>query len=200
MKKFIYIYKNKSNKKFVFNKKGDYVVFLNNSTGIYDFVINCENINLNIYGIYMGRKNEKFKITTNQIHKKSNSHSNLFIKGVFTDKSQFNFNGLIRIEKNANKSVAYQKNQNLNFSSDCLIESKPDLEILTDDVFCTHALTTSNFNKKSLYYLNSRTLDQEKSEKLLVKGFTYEIVNRVKNNIDKKTIKNINSQIEKFLL
>jgi Fe-S cluster assembly protein SufD len=200
MKKFIYLYKNKSNKKFVFNKIGDYIVFFNNSTGVYDFIINNENINLNIYGVYMGRKNEKFNITTNQIHKKPNSRSYLFIKGIFDDKAQFNFKGLIRIEKKANKSIAFQKNQNLNLSDNTQIESKPDLEILTDDVYCTHAATTSTLNNKSINYLNSRSINFEKSRKLLTSGFIKEVVNKIEDNLNEKEIKNIYSQIKNFLL
>ena len=200
MKKFIYLYKNKTNKKLIFDKAGDYIVFLNNSDGIYDFVINNENINLNIFGIYMGKKNESFKLSTKQIHKKPNSQSNLFIKGVFNDKSYFKFKGLIRVEKDAKKTNAFQKNQNLNLSDNAVVEAKPDLEILTDDVFCTHAATTSNLNKESINYLNSRSLDFEKSKKLLVYGFINEVVDKIKNDFDKKTLTNINSQIKNFLL
>ena len=200
MKKFIYLYKNKNNKKFVFDKPGNYTVFLNNSQGKYDFFINEENVNLNIFGIYLGKNNLKYKVETNQIHKKPNSKSNLLFKGVFNDKSAFNFRGLIRIEKTAMKSIAYQKNQNLNLSDDPVIKTQPNLEILSNDVICTHAITTSYLNKKNLYYLNTRSIKKNEAKKLLIKGFLNEVINKIGNVLDHDSYKKIKTQINKFLL
>ena len=98
------------------------------------------------------------------------------------------------------KSIAYQKNQNLNLSDDTVIKTQPNLEILSNDVICTHATTTSYLNKKNLYYLNTRSIKKNEVKKLLIKGFLNEVVNTKGNVLDENLYKKIRTQINKFLL
>lgn len=170
--------KNKE-KKLIFGKPGDYVVFFENISGSLIFDIVTPGVRLNIYGLIVGRKYEEFKINTFQNHRASNSTSNLLIKGVFYDSSKFYYRGLIRIEKQAQKSHAYQKNQNLIMSDRAYVDSRPFLEILANDVFCTHGSTTGRLNKEEIYYLNSRGISESRAEKLLIEGFIGEIRNKV---------------------
>ncbi len=167
-------------KKLVFDKPGDYLVYFKNLSGTIIFNIVSSNINLNIYGLYIGKKNHQFKIKTVQNHKVGDSTSNLLIKGVFYHSSQFYYQGLIRIEKGAQKSHAYQKNQNLILSEKVFVDSKPELEILANDVFCTHGSTTGRLNKEQIFYLKTRGLTEKKAEKLLVDGFIREVIEVIK--------------------
>lgn len=162
-------------KKLTFNKPGEYAIFFENISGNLIFDITTSGVNLNIYGLYIGKKENEFKIKTFQNHLAPNSTSNLLIKGVFYDSSKFYYQGLIRIEKNAQRSHAYQKNQNLMMSKDCFIDSKPYLEILANDVFCTHGSTTGRLDYEQMFYTKSRGLDEKKAEELLVEGFINEI-------------------------
>ncbi|MBI5127662.1 SufD family Fe-S cluster assembly protein [Candidatus Roizmanbacteria bacterium] len=171
---------NTKEKKLVFDKPGDYDVFFENISGDLIFDIKSSGVNLNIYGLYVGKKDEEFKVNTVQNHQAPSSTSNLLIKGVFYDYSKFYYRGLIRIEKEAQKSHAYQKNQNLTLSDNCFIDSKPYLEILANDVFCTHGSTTGRLNSEQLFYTETRGLDYQQSEKLLVEGFIDEIRNKIK--------------------
>lgn len=166
-------------KKMVFDKPGDYLVFFQNLSGDLIFDIKSSGINLKIFGLYIGRKNQVFKINTFQNHYKPSSTSNLLIKGVFYDQSRFYYQGLIRIEKDAQKSHAYQKNQNLLLSDKAFVFSEPKLEILANDVFCTHGSTTGRLNQEQIFYLQSRGLIKKQAEKLLVDGF----INDVKENL-----------------
>lgn len=169
MKK-IHINKN-GNRKLLFSKSDIYVVVLDNVSGEFKFEITAENVDLKIFGIYKGIKNNVYSIKTIQHHKAPNSRSDLLIKGVFDDESTFNYHGLVRIDKNCNGSHAYQKNQNLLLSSRAKVTSEPDLEILSPDVFCTHGSTTGGVNKDSIYYMQSRGISQVEAKKAYVTGF-----------------------------
>ncbi len=178
MKNFTYL--NKIDKKtLVFNKPGDYAVFLHNLSGEYNFKIESSGVNLDILGLYMGKKSDNFELKTNQYHIAPNSTSNLLIKGVFDDSSKFIYQGLIKIEKDGQKSHAYQKNKNLILSEKVYVDSRPFLEILADDVFCTHGSTTGKINEESLFYLKSRGLQQKTAEKLYIEGFIQEILDKI---------------------
>ena len=78
-------------------------------SGDFDFEIKSSGVDLNIYGLFVGKKTDYFQLKTNQYHIAPNSTSNLLIKGVFDDKSKFIYQGLIKIEKSGQKSHAYQK-------------------------------------------------------------------------------------------
>ncbi len=164
----------------VFNKSGKYIIFFKNLSGDFVFDIRERNVEVEIYGLYIGQKTDKFTVHTKQYHRAPGSTSNLFIKGVFYGESKFIYEGLIRIEKKAQKSHAYQKNQNLIMSEKCFVDSRPFLEILANDVFCTHGSTTGGLNSDQLYYLETRSLDSKMAEKLLIEGFIQEIPAKIK--------------------
>src|SRR3989344_3004419 len=163
-----------------FDKPGDYTVFFQNLSGEFDFKIKSSGVNLDILGLFVGKKSDNFELKTNQYHISPGSTSNLLIKGVFNDQSKFIYQGLIKIEKSGQKSHAYQKNKNLILSEKVYVDSRPFLEILANDVFCTHGSTTGKINDESLFYLKSRGLNQITAEKLYVNGFIQEIIDKIK--------------------
>jgi Fe-S cluster assembly protein SufD len=173
-------------KKLVFDTPGNYLVYFENISGNLIFDIATSGVNLNIYGLYIGKKSDEFKIYTVQHHQAPSSTSNLLIKGVFHDSAKFFYRGLIRIEKAGQKSHAYQKNQNLLLSKDCFVDSRPNLEILANDVFCTHGSTTGRPDKEVMYYMTTRGLNKKQAEKLLVKGFINEVKEMIKNTNKKR--------------
>lgn len=162
-----------------FNKKGLFVVFFHNISGEYRFEIEISGVKLYILGLFIGKSSEEYKIETIQHHKAPDSYSDLFIKGVFDDQSKFYYQGLIRIEADGQQSHAYQKNQNLILSKRAFIESNPFLEILANDVFCTHGSTTGKLNKEEIFYAKSRGLNQNQAEKLLIEGFANEVIDKL---------------------
>lgn len=169
--------------KLIFDKFGEYIVFMHNISGDFTFEINARNVELYIYGLYIGKTQDEFSVHTIQRHNAPSSTSNLFIKGVFYDYSKFHYQGLIRIEKEAQKSHAYQKNQNIMVSPYAFIESKPYLEILANDVFCTHGSTTGRLDKEQLFYAEARGLNEDKAKELLVDGFVNEITLKIKEKV-----------------
>ena len=86
------------------------------------------------------------------------------------------FNGKIVVRKEAQKTDARQSNRNLMLSRDAEIDTKPQLEILADDVRCSHGATIAQLDEDELFYLRSRGLDRTRARKLLVHGFAGEVL------------------------
>lgn len=168
----IYINLNTSKRStIVLRRPGTYVAFVENMSGTFVFELRASNIDLNIFGLYHGTKDSSYRVHTVQHHFAPRSKSNLLIRGVFDDESQFHYTGLVKLEKKAQQSHAYQKNQNLVLSSQARVESEPFLEIEANDVFCTHGSTTGGINNDEMYYLTSRGIPEADAKKLIVQGF-----------------------------
>lgn len=159
----------------ILDKPGEYRAYMANQSGEYIFEIRASGVDLMIYGMFEGHNDQSYKVHTVQHHIAPQATSNLLIKGVFRDASQFHYTGLVKIEKGAQQSHAYQKNQNIVLSSDVYVESEPFLEIEANDVFCTHGSTTGRLNAESLYYMKSRGMDGRAAEELLIEGFLREV-------------------------
>lgn len=158
---------------------GKHIFFLHNFSGELNIEVEAKLAEVYIFGIYIGRGADNFKVNTIQNHKVGENVSDLLIKGVFFDESKFIYQGLIRIEKKAQKSNAYQKNQNLIMSPNVFVDSRPFLEILANDVRCTHGSTTGKLDAEQIYYLQSRGLAFASAEKVLIKGFIEDVFNKI---------------------
>jgi Fe-S cluster assembly protein SufD len=86
-------------------------------------------------------------------HSKPNCNSNQLYKGIIGGKAHGVFNGKIMVERDAQKTNAYQSNKNILLSNDAVVNAKPQLEIFADDVKCTHGATTGQMDDESLFYL-----------------------------------------------
>lgn len=147
-----------------------------------------KNSSVKILGIIIGKDKQVINLHTFQDHVVGESVSDLFIKSVLFDSAKFNYEGLIRIEKDAQKSNAYQKNQNLLLSKSSWANSQPKLEILANDVRCTHGATVGQINSEQLYYLKTRGLSEAAAKKILVEGFIRDVVGRIEDEDIKREI------------
>jgi Fe-S cluster assembly protein SufD len=163
------------NKSVTLSERGEYIAVMKNISGDFQFVLDAEGIDLKIFGIFSGKNADDYRVRTLQHHTAPNSQSNLLIKGVFQDESKFHYQGLIKIEKSGQNTKAYQKNQNLVLSSGVFVESEPFLEILANEVFCTHGSTTGTINEEDLYYIMTRGIQREAAQALIVEGFLGEV-------------------------
>lgn len=197
MVEFIEIKKNENY--YSIKKKGKYIFFLFNVSGNLVFSIESENCHVYIFGIFLGKNKDSFSLKTIQHHKVQKSLSNLLIKGVFFENSRFSYEGLIRIEKEAQKSVAYQKNQNLILSENCYVESCPFLEILANDVYCTHGSTTSRLPEDGIYYLNCRGFSEKEASEILVEGFLGDVFEKMTEFLPKEKVSFISQKIYRKL-
>ncbi|HKZ98379.1 MAG TPA: Fe-S cluster assembly protein SufD [Thermoplasmata archaeon] len=101
-------------------------------------------------------------------------------KGILNDRSRGVFNGNIVVRPGAQKTVARQTNKNLLVSKDAFVDSTPGLEILADDVKCSHASTIGQLDEAAIFYLRTRGIDEEASRHILTYAFIADVVNQVK--------------------
>lgn len=113
-------------------------------------------------------------------HLAPNCISNQFFKGVLKDQSKTTFAGKIYVEPIAQQTHSYQLNKNLLLSDDAVAISKPDLEILADDVKASHGATVTELNEEEIFYLNSRGVKTKAAKQLLTRGFCREIIDGFK--------------------
>ncbi len=182
---------------FFIEKPETYVFFLFNLSGNLKIELDVKDCKVYVFGVFIGKGKENFELKTIQHHRIGNNFSELLIKGVFFDESRFLYEGLIRIDKGADKAHAYQKNQNLSLSPKCFVESRPFLEILANDVYCTHGSTTGKLSEEQIYYLETRGFSRKKAKFLLIQGFIGEVFDMVSEIIEVDKVNFLRKEILK---
>ncbi len=127
----------------------------------------------------MPKSHTDIVIRTYQTHECPHTKSNLLVRSVIPEGSTVTFEGTIRIEKNAKLSDAYQKNETMLLGETSRIHTSPILEILNNDVKCTHGATVKPISETELLYLRSRGIPRPQARKMIVRGFIDGII---KNN------------------
>jgi Fe-S cluster assembly protein SufD len=113
---------------------------------------------------------------TLQEHAAPRTTSDLLFKGAVQDTAKSVYTGLIKIHKNAKGSAAFQTNRNLTLSHGAWAESVPNLDIETNDVKCSHASTVGPIDEDQLFYLESRGVNPDVAQRLVVLGFFDEVL------------------------
>jgi len=134
-------------------------------------------------GIYFG---EESQIHDNRVfvnHLGKNTSSNMITKGVLGDQSSSIFTGTIHIAEGAEKTESHQENRNILLSEEATAQSVPNLEILCDDVICSHGSSVGPIEENIYHYVMSRGIKKIDADKLLIKGFFNEVINNSKWDI-----------------
>jgi len=139
-----------------------------------------ENIECNFDGLYIGKNDQHFDNHTFIDHAKPNCNSNELYKGILDDSSHGVFSGKILVDKDAQKTNAYQSNKTILLSEDASIDTKPQLEIYADDVKCSHGATVGHLDETALFYILSRGIPEEKAKSMLITAFAEDVVSKVK--------------------
>jgi Fe-S cluster assembly protein SufD len=142
--------------------------------------LNGEHIECTLNGLYLGNGDRVIDNHTAIDHAKPNCNSHEVYKGILTDRSRGVFNGKIFVRLDAQKTDAKQTNKTLLLSPDARIDTKPQLEILADDVKCTHGATVGQLDPNQVFYLRSRGLSESEARNLLTYAFAGDIVQRIK--------------------
>ena len=152
---------------------------------------NDEFIETTIKGITIIGDNQHVDHNTLIQHNKPNCNSHQDYKGIYDNKSTGVFNGQIVVNKQAQKTNAFQSNNNILLSNKATINAKPQLEIYADDVKCSHGCTVGQLDKNALFYLKSRGIPEKEATALLMYGFANNILKSVKIPEIKTRITNI---------
>jgi Fe-S cluster assembly protein SufD len=132
-----------------------------------------------LLAVAVAKHQQEFDARTLQDHVSPHTASDLLYKNALDDRARTIFGGLIRVEPHAHFTDAYQKVRNLLLSDDAEANSMPGLEILADNVRCTHGATSGQIEEDQLFYLRSRGISTKVAQRLLVTGFLDEVIERL---------------------
>jgi Fe-S cluster assembly protein SufD len=132
-----------------------------------------------VTGAYFADGTQHLDYDTYQLHAAPDTESDFAFKGALRDSARTVWRGMIRVEEGAQKTNAYQENRNLLLSKKASANSIPGLEILANDVRCTHGATLSPVDREQLFYLMARGLPRAEAERLIVRGFFQDVLDRV---------------------
>jgi len=140
---------------------------------------NCET---HMHGLYIAGDSQLLDNHTAVYHSQPHCNSNQLYKGILGGKAHGVFNGKILVEKDAQKTNAYQSNKNILLSNDAVINAKPQLEIFADDVKCTHGATTGQMDDDALFYLRARGINENNAKALLNLAFSDDVLNKISDD------------------
>jgi Fe-S cluster assembly protein SufD len=153
--------------------------------------VNAEGCETNLNGIYLGINKNHIDNHTVVDHLKPNCNSNEVYKGILGDNSVGVFNGKVYVRPDAQKTNAFQQNNNILITDDAVINSKPELEIYADDVKCSHGSTTGQLDDEAIFYLRARGISKKSAINLMISAFIKDALSKIsieplKNYIDSK--------------
>ncbi len=132
-----------------------------------------------VHGFMFGDQRQHFDLHTLQKHLAEQTTSDLFIKCALKDRARSVYQGMIQVARGAQRTDAYQANRNLLLSDTARADSIPGLEILANDVRCTHGATVGTVDEEQMYYLMTRGLPRGDAQRLVVEGFFAPVLDRI---------------------
>lgn len=133
----------------------------------------------NMFGIFLLNGKTHVDNHTNVDHTIPHAESHELYKGILADQSRGVFNGKIFVRQDAQKTNAFQQNNNILLSEDAIINTKPQLEIWADDVKCSHGCTVGQLDEEALFYLQARGIDKLQAKGLLLYAFAGEVLEKI---------------------
>lgn len=153
--------------------------------------IHGEGCETNLNGVYLGKNKNHIDNHTIVDHLKPNCNSNEVYKGILDNQSVGVFNGKVFVRPDAQKTNAYQQNNNILLTDDAVINSKPELEIYANDVKCSHGSTTGQLDEEAIFYLQARGVGRKSAVNMMITAFAKDALDKVsiealKNYVDTK--------------
>ena len=136
-------------------------------------------VNLEIYGLYLSPHSEQVKFNFTVRHLVGGSHSSQIFRGIVGGSARAEFDGLVYVAKDAQKTEAFQENHSILLSEGAVAESHPQLEIYADDVKCSHGATTGYLNPDELFYLRSRGIPEAEARKMQMISFISPVISHL---------------------
>jgi Fe-S cluster assembly protein SufD len=142
-------------------------------------------------GLYLVESTQLFDAHTLIDHAKPHCNSHEHYKGILMDSSRGVFNGKVIVRKDAQKTNAFQENNNIILSNNALVNTKPQLEIFADDVKCSHGATIGQLDNDAMFYLKSRGIGDDNAKAILIHAFASDVVRYIKINAVREYIETI---------
>ena len=144
------------------------------------FLLDGENAEAHMYGMAFMDRKQHVDNFTQVIHAVPHCESNQLYKNVLDEQSSGAFSGRIHVVRDAQKTNAFQRNNNLLLTDEATMQTKPQLIIDADDVKCSHGATVGQIDEEALFYLRARGIDEDKARLMMMNAFTHEVVNEIK--------------------
>ncbi len=142
--------------------------------------LNGEGAHADILGVYLADKNQHIDNQVFVDHAMPHCTSNELFKGILDDYARAVFNGHILVRKDAQKTVAFQRNANIILTDKAMINTKPFLEIYADDVKCSHGATVGQLDDNALFYIRQRGISEDNARMLLMYAFAADVTKEIK--------------------
>lgn len=161
-----------------------YVLQKGSQTSIVQKTINLieEHSHCKLYGLSLPKNKQAFNNLTTIAHSAPETTSDQLYRGILEDETFLNFTGIVRVDHKSPFTNSGQLNQNLILSENATSISRPRLEILNDNVKCTHGATCRNINPEEFFYLKSRGIHPKDCKRLLIAGFAQDFYNHIKES------------------
>ena len=162
--------------------------------------LNGENAETNLFGMAFIDKKQHVDNFTQVIHAKPHCLSNQVYKNVLDNESTGAFSGRIHVVRDAQKTNAFQRNNNLLLTDNATMQTKPQLIIDADDVKCSHGATVGQIDEEALFYLRARGIEESKARLIMMNAFAHEVVQEIKikplrDRIDELVEKRLNGEV-----
>lgn len=145
-----------------------------------EFYHEGEHVTSNLNGISILNGKQHVDNHTLVNHKYPNCESHELYKGIYADKSTGVFNGKVIVQQEAQKTNAFQQNNNILIDDGATINTKPQLEIFADDVKCSHGCTVGQLDENALFYMQTRGIPKKEAKALLLFAFGNDVVEKIK--------------------
>ena len=143
-------------------------------------ILNDENCENHTYGLALADQDQHVDMYSFIDHAKPNCISNELYKALLDNQATGAFNGRILVRQDAQKTQAFQSNNNLLLTADAKMYTKPQLEIYADDVKCSHGATVGQLDMEAKFYMQSRGISEREAKLLLMFGFAHDVIGRIK--------------------
>lgn len=145
-----------------------------------EFYQEGEHVESNLNGITIIENKQHVDNHTVVYHKSPNCESHELYKGIYADSSTGVFNGKVIVEKEAQKTNAFQQNNSILIGKKATVNAKPQLEIFADDVKCSHGCTIGQLDENALFYMQQRGIPKKEAQGLLLYAFGNDVVEKIK--------------------
>ena len=194
------------NSVFIYQQKDSEVTTLNSSLhgGLIrnnlNIILDGENSSANMFGMAFTDRRQHVDNFTKVFHAKPHCQSNQIYKTVLDDNSTGVFSGRIHVMRDAQKTNAFQRSNNLLLTDKATMQAKPQLIIDADDVKCSHGATIGQIDEEALFYLRARGIEEKQARLMLMNAFAHEVIQQIKiiplrNRIDELVDKRLKGEV-----
>ncbi|MDR2911482.1 MAG: Fe-S cluster assembly protein SufD [Bacteroidales bacterium] len=159
-------------------------------------ILNGENSEINVFGMAVMDSSQHIDNFAQITHTKPNCQSNQLYKNVLDNFATGVFSGRIHVMRDAQKTNAFQRNNNIMLTDNATMKTKPQLIIDADDVKCSHGATVGQIDEEVLFYLRTRGIEESKARLMMMNAFVHEVIQEIKIEVLREQI---NELVEKRL-